>query len=257
MNKELKSKKIKKYGWNRSLPDMRDFYYSSPMTLTASPPLVDLRPGCPAVYDQDSLGSCTAQAIAGLVEYLKKKQAKEVFTPSRLFIYYNERLIEGTVREDAGATIRSGLKVVSQLGSPHESLWWYNIDKFAVKPSRKVYVDGLNHQVLHYTRVSNTNLYDMRACLASGFPIVGGFAVYSSFESSAVANTGIVPMPTKSESLLGGHAILIVGYDDVKQRFIVRNSWGNWGDKGYCYMPYIYLTNTQLADDFWTATFVE
>lgn len=252
------SKEIKKcYGWKNSIPDFRDFHYAPPMSLAASPPLMDLRPGCATVYDQSSLGSCTAQAIAGLVEYLKKKQSKEVFTPSRLFIYYNERVLEGTVREDAGATIRSGFKVVSQLGNPHESLWWYNINKFAVRPNVNVYKDGLNHQVLRYTRVNNSRLEDMKTCLASGFPIVGGFAVYSSFETSTVARTGIVPMPARNERMLGGHAIMIVGYNDSTQRFIVRNSWGMWGDKGYCYMPYSYLCNMQLADDFWTATFVE
>lgn len=247
----------KGFGWKNSVPDFRDFHYSPPMSLAAAPPLVDLRPGCPAVYDQGSLGSCTAQAIAGLVEFLKKKQNKEVFTPSRLFIYYNERVMEGTVRVDAGATLRSGFKVVSQLGNPHENLWWYNISKFAVKPNTNVYKDGLNHQVIRYTRVNNARLDDMRACLASGFPIVGGFAVYNSFQSATVSRTGVVPMPLRNERMLGGHAIMVVGYDDSKQRFIVRNSWGNWGDKGYCYMPYIYLCNSQLADDFWTATFVE
>lgn len=247
----------KGFGWKNSVPDFRDFRYTPPMSLTALPPLVDLRPGCPAVYDQGSLGSCTAQAIAGLVEYLKKKQNLRTFTPSRLFIYYNERVLEGTVRVDAGATIRSGFKVISQLGNPHESLWWYNINKFAVKPNAGVYRDGLDHQILRYTRVDNSRLDDMRSCLSSGFPIVGGFAVYQSFQTARVATTGIVPMPMRNERMLGGHAIMVVGYDDAKQRFIVRNSWGLWGDKGYCYMPYSYLCNTQLSDDFWTATFVE
>jgi C1A family cysteine protease len=247
----------KGFGWKNSVPDFRDFRYTPPMTLAASPPLVDLRSMCPAVYDQGSLGSCTAQAIAGLVEYLKKKQNLRAFTPSRLFIYYNERVLEGTVQVDAGATIRSGFKVISQLGNPHESLWWYNISKFAVKPNLGVYRDGLNSQILRYSRVDNSRLDDMRACLAGGFPIVGGFAVYQSFQTSRVATTGIVPMPMRSERMLGGHAILVVGYDDAKQMFIVRNSWGLWGDKGYCYMPYSYLCNMQLADDFWTATFTE
>jgi C1A family cysteine protease len=260
MSKEFyqKAKKIKRYGWKRSLPDFRDFQYSPPHSLAALPPIVDLRSDCPAVYDQGNLGSCTAQAIAGLVEYLKKKQGKEVFTPSRLFIYYNERVLEGTVNEDSGATIRSGFKVVSHLGNPHENLWWYNIRKFTVKPNRKVYTDALNHQVLRYTRVNNADLYAMRSCLASGFPIVGGFAVFESFESPAVTRTGIVSMPSRTEEMLGGHAIIVVGYDDTKQMFIVRNSWGTgWGLKGYCMMPYLYLTNTQLADDFWTGTFIE
>jgi C1A family cysteine protease len=92
----------------------------------------------------------------------------------------------------------------------------------------------------------------MKGCLASGFPIVGGFSVYSSFESDQVAKTGIVPMPAKNESQLGGHCVLIVGYDDAKQWFIIRNSWSDtWGAQGYCYMPYAYWTNPSLASDFW------
>jgi C1A family cysteine protease len=260
MSKEFyqKANKIKRYGWKRSLPDFRDFMYSPPHSLTAPPPIVDLRPGCPSVYDQENLGSCTAQAVGGLAEFLMKKQGKPAFTPSRLFIYYNERVLEGTVNEDAGATIRSGFKVVNKLGNPHEALWWYDISKFRTRPNKKVYTDGLNHQILRYTRVNHADLYAMRACLANGFPIVGGFAVFQSFESSTVTRTGIVPMPKRSERMLGGHAIMVVGYDDTKQMFIVRNSWGTgWGIKGYCMMPYLYLTNTQLADDFWTGTFIE
>lgn len=258
MSKEFKAVKIKRYGWKPSIPDFRDFMYAAPHSLTALPPVVDLRPGCPAVYDQGNLGSCTAQAIAGLSEFLLKRQAKVTFTPSRLFIYYNERVLEGTVNEDAGATIRSGFKVINQLGNPHEALWWYDISKFKTRPNKKVYTDGLDHQVLRYTRVNNADLYAIRSCLYNGYPVVGGFAVFQSFESSTVARTGIVPMPKRNEAMLGGHAILIVGYDDTKQMFIVRNSWGkNWGLGGYCLMPYLYLTNTQMADDFWTGTFIE
>jgi C1A family cysteine protease len=93
----------------------------------------------------------------------------------------------------------------------------------------------------------------MKACLASGYPFIFGFTVYDSFESDAVAKTGIVPMPSKTELVLGGHAVMAVGYDDSKKWFIVRNSWGeDWGDKGYFYIPYDYLTNKNLASDFWT-----
>jgi len=260
MNKEFyqSATKIKRYGWKRSLPDFRDFYYSAPHSLTALPPVVDLRPGCPAVYDQGDLGSCTANAIGGLGEFLMKKQGKPAFTPSRLFIYYNERVLEGTVNEDAGAEIRDGFKVINQLGCPHEALWWYDISKFKTRPNKKVYADGLLHQVLRYSRVDNTNLNAMQSCLAGGFPIVGGFTVFQSFESATVARTGIVPMPKRSEQVLGGHAIMVVGYDDTKQMFITRNSWGpNWGQKGYFMMPYLYFTNAQLSDDWWTGTFIE
>jgi C1A family cysteine protease len=260
MSKEFyqKARKIKRYGWKRSAPDFRDFYYAPPHSLAALAPVVDLRPGCPAIYDQGDLGSCTAQAIGGLGEFLLKKEAKASFTPSRLFVYYNERVLENSVNSDAGAEIRDGFKVVSQLGCPNEKLWWYNIAKFRMRPNKAVYADALKHRIVRYSRVNNADLYAMRSCLASGYPIVGGFTVYSSFESNTVARTGIVPMPTRNESVLGGHAIMVVGYDDTKQMFIVRNSWGkNWGLGGYFMMPYLYLTNVQLSDDFWTGTFIE
>ncbi len=249
------ARKIKKYGWKRSLPDHRDHRFA-PKTcmLKALPSMVDLRPQCPAIYDQGDLGSCTANAIGGLVEFLEMKERHPAFVPSRLFIYYNERVLEGTVSQDAGAEIRDGMKVVANLGAPHESLWWYNTAKFAVKPNKKVYADGLKHKVSEYLSVDNTNLDDMRACLADGYPVVGGFTVYESFESDTVARTGIVPMPKKSEQVLGGHAILVVGYDDSKNWFIVRNSWGaSWGAAGCFFISYNFFTNPQLADDFWTA----
>jgi C1A family cysteine protease len=252
-------RKIKGYGWKRSLPDPRDIVYSPKrMVLQALPPSVDLRPTCPPVYDQGDLGSCTANAVGGLVQFLEIKEKNPSFVPSRLFIYYNERVLENTVSQDAGAELRSGMKVLANLGAPHESLWWYDINKFTVKPNRKVYADGLKHKVLRYSRIDNTRLDDMRACLADGYPIAGGFAVYQSFETSTVTRTGIVPMPSRNERMLGGHAILVVGYNDAIQRFIVRNSWGaSWGIQGYFTIPYLYFTNGQLADDFWTATFVQ
>lgn len=250
---------IKKFGWKPDLPDHRDHILTLPVSIQAAKlaTKVDLRSGCPAVYDQGNLGSCTAQALAALVAFLFKKQKKTVYTPSRLFIYYNERVLEGTVSIDCGATIRSGMKVLNKQGSPRENLWPYVIRNFAKKPTTDVYKDGLKHLVTSYQRVNNANLGLMKTVLSNGTPIVGGFTVFESFITDAVARTGIVPMPNLSEGVLGGHAILVVGYDDTKNWFIVRNSWGSsWGDRGYFYIPYDYFTNTNLADDFWTATVV-
>jgi C1A family cysteine protease len=250
--------KIQRYGWKRGLPDQRDMYYTPKMSLVqAAPPVIDLRPTCPPVYDQGDLGSCTANAIGGLAQFLMKKEGHKDFTPSRLFIYWNERAIEGSIMEDSGAIIRDGMKVVNQLGCPHESLWWYDTAKFRIKPNKKVYADGVSHTMRQYVKVDNTNLWAMKSVLAEGHPIVGGFTVYESFESQSVAQTGKVPMPGRSENILGGHAIMVVGYDDTKQVYIVRNSWGTrWGDKGYFYMPYSYFSNPNLADDFWTGSLV-
>lgn len=249
------ARKIKKYGWKRSLPSPKDVWFSPKRCLLDTlPALVDLRPECPAVYDQGDLGSCTANATGGLAEFLEMKEKHAAFVPSRLFIYYNERVLEGTVSSDSGASLSDGMQVLSQLGAPHESLWWYNINKFTVKPSAKVYADAAKHKVANPSRVDNTNLNAMKAALSTGYPVVGGFTVYESFESQQVANTGVVPMPKASEQVLGGHAIMVVGYDDSHNWFIVRNSWGaSWGAAGYFYMPYLYFTNANYADDFWTA----
>jgi C1A family cysteine protease len=204
------------------------------------------------------LGSCTANAIGGALEFNQMKQGEKSFTPSRLFIYYNERAMEHTVDEDSGAMIRDGIKSVAQLGAPPETPDWpYVINKFRNKPGRPVYTKALKYQAILYQRL-NPHLEQLKGCLADGFPFVFGISVYESFESQAVAKTGKVPFPKKSEKNLGGHAILAVGYDDAQKRFIVRNSWGaDWGMKGYFTLPYEYVTDTNMADDFWTIKSVE
>ena len=247
------------YGWNRDLPDGRDFMYGAPAEVVSKlPESVDLRPGCPPVYDQGQLGSCTANAIGGALEFaqIKEKQANP-FTPSRLFIYYNERVIEHTVDSDSGAQIRDGVKSVHQLGAPPEADWPYDINKFSQKPPEQAFTDAKNYQAILYQRLTPT-LGQLKGCLASGFPFVFGFTVYESFESQEVATTGQVGMPQSGEKLLGGHAVLCVGYQDSSQTFIVRNSWGTgWGIKGYFTMPYPYLLQDTLASDFWTIRSVE
>jgi C1A family cysteine protease len=246
-----------KFGWRRDLPDHRDHLYSAPLEgITVLPSSIDLRPQCPPVYDQQSLGSCTAQAIAAAIEFDRKKQGLPDFVPSRLFVYYNERAMEGTVNSDAGAAIRDGIKAVNKKGACNETEWPYDISQFTVKPSDQCYKDALLDRALKYQSVSH-NLNQMKGCLASGYPFVFGFTVYDSFESDTVAQTGIVPMPQPDEQVLGGHAVVAVGYNDAQQVFIVRNSWSaQWGDKGYCYMPYAYLTNPHLASDFWVIRLV-
>ncbi len=250
--------KIKKYGWIPDLPDHRDQLYSAPVTaLQTLPSTTDLRPKCPPVYDQGQLGSCTANAIGGAIQFDHLKQKLPDLVPSRLFIYYNERVMEGTVASDSGAQIRDGIKSVAQQGVCSEELWPYNIAKFRTKPTKKCYTAALKDRIVLYQRLIPT-LNQLRGCLASGFPFVFGFAVYESFESPEVAKTGHAPMPMPGEQAIGGHAVLGVGYDDANQWFIVRNSWGpKWGIKGYFTMPYAYTTNQQLCDDFWTIRMVQ
>ena len=252
-------RKIAGYGWNRDLPDGRDFMYGAPAEVVRQlPESVDLRSGCPPVYDQGQLGSCTANAIGGALEFAQIKQkSKSPFTPSRLFIYYNERVIEHTVDSDSGAQIRDGVKSVHKLGAPPETDWPYDINQFSHKPPEKAYTDAKNYQTILYQRVTPT-LGQLKGCLASGFPFVFGFTVYESFESQEMANTGHLGMPGSGEKQLGGHAVLAVGYQDSSQSFIVRNSWGaDWGIKGYFTMPYPYLLQETLASDFWTIRSVE
>ncbi|WP_295997146.1 C1 family peptidase [Rugamonas sp.] len=244
----------KKFGWIPDLPDQRDIIYSARNEAMAAPPaLVDLRSQCPPVYDQGQLGSCTANGIGGAVQFerLKQKAAPD-FVPSRLFIYYNERVIEHTVQSDAGAQIRDGIKTVAKQGDCAETEWPYDVAKFAHKPSASCYSDALKYKTIGYQRLSQ-NLSQMKQCVAAGYPFVFGFTAYDSFESADVAKTGIVPMPGASEEVVGGHCMLVVGYDDAKQAFITRNSWGaGWGQAGYCMMPYAYLLDNNLASDFWT-----
>jgi C1A family cysteine protease len=194
------------------------------------------------------LGSCTANSIAAAIEFDQKKK----FVPSRLFIYYNERVIEGTVASDSGAQIRDGIKSVATQGAPPEKDWPYDIGNFSQKPPAKAYNDAKAGLVTLYQRLVQ-DINTMEGCLASGYPFVFGFTVYASFESKQVAETGIVPMPASNEKSVGGHAVMAVGYDNASREFLVRNSWGaGWGLKGYFKIPYAYLTSPKLASDFWT-----
>lgn len=255
---ELSIHRIQRYGWVPDLPDARDHLYAAPMLQGAALPAVaDLRPNCPPIYDQGQLGSCTGNAIAAAVQFGRAKQGMAPdFAPSRLFIYYNERVIEGTVGTDAGAQIRDGIKAVATLGVCPEPDWPYDIAKFTRKPTAKAFKDALHSRAVSYSRVARS-LQQMKGCLASGFPFVLGFTVYESFETQDVAKTGIMPMPAANEKMLGGHAVLAVGYDDGQQRFFVRNSWGaSWGMQGYFSMPYSYLLDENLSDDFWTVRLI-
>lgn len=241
---------LPKYRWLPDPPDNRDHIYQ--LAAVPLPSRVDLRSYCSPVEDQGNLGSCTGNAIAGLIELVNRKKNK-TFDISRLFIYYEERVLIGTVRRDSGAYIRDGIKVCYTKGAPLETLWPYNLSKWASKPVTAAYTDAAKRKVTGYQRC--TNFAAIKNALAAGNPVVAGFTVYESFESNAVATTGMMPYPnTNNEQVLGGHAIAIVGYDDNLNggRFICRNSWGpSWGDQGYFYMPYQVIQNTNMSSDFW------
>ncbi|WP_122628272.1 C1 family peptidase [Lucifera butyrica] len=243
-----------KYLLKKDTLDLRDhIFYSAKYKLVEHlPTKVDLRASCSPIVDQGELGSCTANAIAsGLREYLELKAGQSLTTLSRLFLYYEERLLEGTVNEDSGAEIRDGMKVLNQIGVCPEADWPYDISTFTNPPNNKDVADAAAFKVSEYHRIAS--LTQLKAALAEGLPVVIGIEVYASFESDEVAKTGIVPIPDKSkEQYLGGHAVLVVGYDDSRNMLIVRNSWGDsWGDKGYCYLPYDYFN--QYSSDCWTS----
>ena len=253
-----KAKQTNHLGWIPDLPDNRDLTYAATLSVMKKIPVsVDLRSQCPPVYDQGQLGSCTGNALASAYEFDRIKEKKKDFMPSRLFIYYNERVIEHSVSSDAGAQIRDGIKTLNKQGVCPEKEWPYDISKFADKPPAKCYNDAKKNEIESYQRLDNTTLTTLKSCISEGFPFVFGFTVYESFMTAAVAKNGKMPMPKPSEKVVGGHAVMAVGYDDAKSVMIVRNSWAtSWGDKGYFYMPYAYITSNNLCDDFWTIRLV-
>lgn len=241
-----------KYHWTRDNEDKRDHLFA-PRLGAAAPSSVDLRANCSAIEDQGDLGSCTGNAIAGIVEYLCRK-AKKNTDVSRLFIYYQERVYEGDVNYDNGAYIRDGIKAVNKIGVPTEALWPYDVRKFAYRPTTAAFTNAATRKAVGYQKCANFTA--VKQALAQGYPVVIGFDVYESFETDSVAATGLMPMPNKArEQLLGGHAVALVGYNDSTQRFIARNSWGtSWGDRGYFYMPYGVIQDTTMSSDFWIIT---
>ena len=258
----------RQYNWKRDKLDPRDHLYKVGHPLApqaALPSVVDLSPACSPVRDQGEMGCCSGFALAGAYEYLELMDLKAKMTlagapemfdltqfseVSELFIYYGERVLEGTVNEDSGAEIRDGIKVLARLGVCRETLWPYADTNLLKQPVQAAYDEAAQHKVIQYQRLNI--LDDIRHCLASGFPVAFGFDVYANFESDYCAKTGDLQMPASGEPLVGGHAVLDVGYDDNARKLKIRNSWGpEWGLAGYFTMPYEYV-DQGLASDFWT-----
>lgn len=227
------------YGWKKQAPDFRDWKFC-PERLKALPPSVNLYAMLGPVLDQGQLGSCGPNAVDGLIEFDQAKQG--------LPVYYNAR---GGTATDDGVDNRTMLSSLNKYGFCDEALWPYVISQFADKPPDVAYTAAVPNQIKSYATVAQ-DLTSLKSCLASGFPFLFGFTVYESFETRAVDASGDVPMPSASESVLGGHDVVIYGYDDTRQVFLFRNSWGtSWGNQGDGTFPYAYATDVNLSGDFW------
>ena len=234
--------------------DLRDKVFSPRFFACEAhlPKKVDLREMFGPVVDQGELGSCSANMFAALLAYSGLSCCKtskwEVF--SRLFIYYEERVLEGTVNEDAGAMLCDGVKVLENIGACLESEDQYVINNYTAEPTAQMLRDATTYRVRSAHRIMS--LISLKAALAENLCVGIGMTVFESMESADAAQTGIVPMPKEGDDVLGGHAVLVVGYDDDLECMIVRNSWGNeWGDKGYFYLPYKFWSAGYISDA-WT-----
>ena len=219
--------------------DWRDRYYNF-ARIESPRDRVDLRNWASPVEDQLHLGSCVGQAVVGAYELLLNKADRKKFTDlSRLFVYYNARLLDNSVDEDVGAYVRDGIKAVNKYGVCSELAWPYLIERFANPPSTQSYEDALGRLIKKYYRIEN--IKDIVDALNSDNPVVTSMNVYDSFYDLDYGNKTVLPMPKASENIIGGHAVTFVGYDLPKKLFLARNSFGeDWGEEGYFWVPFDY-----------------
>lgn len=278
-------------GWLPDYPDFRDYtpeheevagemkkdkraaklLADSP--IAAPPPNVDLRPWCPPIENQGAIGSCTANAGVGLVEYFERRAFGAHTDASRLFLYKATRnLLLWT--GDTGAYLRTTMGALALFGVPPERYWPYVTPDFDREPPAFCYAFAQNYQAITYFRLDATGLAPDRVLeriklyLVGHVPSMFGFTVYSSYTQANT--TGAIPMPTSGDTVVGGHAVVAVGYDDTKRikntntggtetrgAFLIRNSWGSgWGQSGYGWLPYDYVLRG-LAVDWWSVVKAE
>ncbi|MBZ5559848.1 MAG: C1 family peptidase [Acidobacteriia bacterium] len=242
------------HGTSRDRPSPLDWKYR-PRTSVARrlPDVVDLRRHCPPVYDQLHLNSCSANALACALRFDELEEGRRSLPePSRLFIYFNERLVAGVVDQDASVSLRDGYRTIAKFGSCPEPMWPYQVRRFRRQPTPRCYRAGRRHEAVEYYRIRRA-LSHLRTCLAEEYPFVFGLAVHKSMLSRQVKRTGLIPVPRRGDHMVGGHAVLAVGYDHPRRVFIIRNSWGHdWGHDGYACLPYEFMRSSALSWDFWT-----
>lgn len=207
-------------GWRRDKTDTRDFKLKLKVATIPGAPLpaaVDNSGWCSPVADQGNLGSCTAHAVTAAVEYNDRRfnVKPSKLRVSRLFTYYATRILEGDVGADDGASMRNAIKSLVTYGCIRESKWWYNIAKVFVNPSKKIWEAAATDKVASYRRIEDGDLTTIKTTLASGYLVCFGMAVFEAMLGAEVAASGIVPTPTTEDWPIGGHAVVIVGYDDA------------------------------------------
>jgi C1A family cysteine protease len=253
--------KPRAFGWRPDLPDQRDYRFAITPGAQRTLPVAAAIPAriMPPIWDQGDLGACTAFMAGFMHETLRRKQGLPKQAPSPLFTYWATRFLEGGLAQtkwDSGATIRDAVRSLAKFGQPTDETWPYDPALFARRPPAKAWAEGEKRQVLTYQRV--TSLDGIRAAIVDECPVGFGYMVYESHETQAVARTGRVPMPGLNEAVLGGHACSFVAYDDTKRLLKFRNQWtAQWGDKGYGYLPYEFVTNPELCTDWWIIRTVE
>jgi C1A family cysteine protease len=269
------------FGWLHDYPDFRDYTLehekiaptakaigvASKKAAPKLPGAVDLRAWCPPVEDQKSLGSCTANAGVGLLEYYERRASGIHVDASRLFLYKATRnLLHWT--GDTGAFLRTTMGAMVLFGVCPEEYWPYVVGDYDLEPPAFCYSFARSYTSIRYYRLdppgvsTGTLLARIKLLLGHGLPSMFGFTVYRSIYD--VGADGAIPFPTTGEAILGGHAIVAVGYDDkrtiknknakkaTKGAFLIRNSWGTgWGDGGYGWLPYAYVEEG-LAVDWWS-----
>jgi len=246
-------RRITRYGWRPDLPGQDPRFVNSG-DLPGRVDWWEKLGQVPACYQQGQLGSCVGNAAARRIHLLQIEQGRVPVMPSRLQIYYDARAREGTTGQDVGCQIRDAVLSLVVQGVCSEDEWPYDPAAFAIQPTPHAYAHAAGQEVLQYARVDNTNPYELVRAIAAG-PVLFGMTVMSSFESDAVRRTGLVPMPRAGDEVVGGHCMLATGVDLAQDIVWADNSWGpDWGISGRCQIPIPYLTDGNVADDFWLVT---